>query len=101
LFGYPPFCKLIFIYVKHREDSTADMLSGQMARSLRMIFGDRILGPDSPPISRVQGMYIRKIILKIETGASLAEIRHRLREARNYFLSDARYKSAIIYYDVD
>ena len=46
-------------------------------------------------------MYIRKIIVKIELSASIAEARKRLRDIQRYVTNLPQYKSAIIYYDVD
>jgi primosomal protein N' (replication factor Y) len=46
-------------------------------------------------------MFIRKIIIKIELSASMAEARKRLREIQKYIITLPQYKSALIYYDVD
>ena len=101
LFNYPPFCRLIYVYMKHKDERVLDNLARDYATLLRQIFGTRILGPDTPPIARVQMMHIRKIIIKIELTASLAEARKRLRETQRYITGLPQYKSALIYYDVD
>lgn len=101
LFGYPPYCRLIYVYMKHRDERVLDSLSKDYANMLKQIFGNRILGPDTPPIAKVQMMYIRKIILKVELAASMAEARKRLREIQHYVTNLPQYKSALIYYDVD
>ena len=101
LFNYPPYCRLIYVYIKHRDDRLLEKLSGDYANLLRQVFGQRILGPDTPPISKVQMMYIRKIIIKIELTASMTEARKRLREIQQYVTGQPQYKSALIYYDVD
>ena len=101
LFNYPPHCRLIYVYLKHRDERVLDNLSRDYANLLRKIFGQRILGPDTPPIAKVQMMYIRKIIVKIELTASMAEARKRLREIQQYVTGLPQYKSSLIYYDVD
>ena len=101
LFNYPPYCRLIYVYMKHRDDRVLDNLSRDYADLLRKVFGQRILGPDTPPIAKVQMMYIRKIIVKVELTASIAEARKRLREIQRYIIGLPQYKSALIYYDVD
>jgi primosomal protein N' (replication factor Y) len=101
LFNYPPNCRLIYVYLKHRDERVLDSLSRDYANLLRKIFGQRILGPDTPPIAKVQMMYIRKIIVKIELTASMAEARKRLREIQEYVTGLQQYKTALIYYDVD
>lgn len=101
LFSYPPYCRLIYVYMKHRDERVLENLSRDYANLLKKIFGQRILGPDTPPIAKVQMMYIRKIIVKIELTASIAEARKRLREIQQYITGQPQYKSALIYYDVD
>lgn len=101
LFNYPPFCRLVYIYVKHRDERLLEQLSADLAKLMRQVFAERVLGPDTPPIARVQNLYIRKIILKIELSANIGEARRRLREIQQYILSLPQYKSAVMYYDVD
>ena len=101
LFNYPPYCRLIYVYMKHRDERVLDSLSRDYANLMLKIFGQRILGPDTPPIAKVQMMFIRKIIIKIELSASMAEARKRLREIQKYITTLPQYKSALIYYDVD
>jgi primosomal protein N' (replication factor Y) len=87
--------------MKHRDEIVVEHLAEEMAGTLRRIFGKRVLGPDMPPIARVQTMYIRKVCLKIELGADMAEVRRRLHEIQRYMISKPEYKSALMYYDVD
>ena len=101
LFNYPPYCRLVYVYMKHKDERVLDNLARDYATMLRQIFGTRILGPDTPPIAKVQMMHIRKIIIKIELTASLTEARKRLREIQRYITGLPQYKSALIYYDVD
>lgn len=101
MFRYPPFSRLVYIYLKHRDARTVSALAGDMAAYLRQVFGPRVLGPDTPPVSRIQLLYIRKLVLKIETTASMAEVRKRLRQLQLYLLQLPQYRSAQIYYDVD
>ena len=100
-FLYPPFSRLVSINLKHKDYGTVEALSRDMAALLRRVFGSRVLGPDTPPVGRIQLLYIRKLILKIETPASMAEARQRLRQIQHYLLSLPQYKSAQVNYDVD
>ncbi|MBO7068171.1 MAG: primosomal protein N' [Bacteroidaceae bacterium] len=101
LFNFPPYCRLIYVYMKHRNEKVLEHLSEDYANLLKQIFRERILGPDTPPIGKVQMMYIRKIIVKIELSASITEARKRLKEIQHYITTLPQYKSALIYYDVD
>ena len=72
-----------------------------MAGKLRAIFGDRVLGPDKPPVARVQTLFIRKIVLKIELKASLPRARELLVQVQREMMAEDRFKSLVVYYDVD
>ncbi len=100
-FCYPPFYRLIYIYMKHRNEQTLHTLSCLYAGKLRQLFGDRILGPDQPPVSRIQSLYIRKIVLKIESQASLPRVRELLHSVYDEMLKQPNFKSVMLYYDVD
>ena len=101
LFRYPPFCRVIFIYLKHRNESVVDSLSKDFASLLGQVFGERVLGPDTPPVGRVQKMHIRKLILKMELSAPMSAVRERLLALQEQVLQMPGYRSAQVYYDVD
>lgn len=101
MFMYPPYYRLIYIYLKHKNESLINEIAQVMAQKLRAIFGDRILGPDKPAVGRVQTFYIKKIVLKFEHQANLVRVRELLREVQKEILETEGYKSAFVYYDVD
>ena len=100
-FGYPPFTRLIYIYLKHRDEAMLDTLSQRYAAMLRKVFANRVLGPDNPPVARIQSLYIRKIMLKVETTASMSQVKDLLRQIYEHSLTDNNFKSLMLYYDVD
>lgn len=100
-FNYPPFYRLIYIYLKHRDGRLLDNLSIEMADRLRKVFGNRILGPDAPPVSRVQSLFIRKIMIKVEHNASSNKVRSAILDVQKQILEQPVANSLIIYYDVD
>lgn len=103
-FRYPPFVRLVYIYIKHREKVAADALAETYGTHLRAVFGDtRVAGPDAPPVGRVQNFFIRRLMLKIEADAPMSRVRELL-TAIHTRLAEARYeplRRAFIYYDVD
>lgn len=101
LFCYPPFFRVIYIYLKHTHDSIVQTASIEFASLLRQHFGKRILGPDRPPVARIKTMYIRKLVMKIEPSASLATVRNTLTQLREQLLADSQYASLQIYFDID
>ena len=101
LFRYPPFCRVVFIYLKHRDEQVVENLASDFSALLRQVFGERVLGPDTPSVSRVQLMHIRKLILKVELTASMSAVRQRLTALQGQVLALPRYRSAQVFYDVD
>lgn len=101
LFRYPPFYRLIEITLRAKDERILDAAANQLGQLLRDTFGDRLLGPVRPPISRVQTLYIRKILLKIENNASIADVRASINYSQTYVTSMPSFKSVLVHYDVD
>lgn len=102
LFRYPPFYRLIYIYMKHPDNVRLDMAANEMQRLLIAAFGsERVLGPDRPPVARIHSMYIRKSILKIEPTFAYHEVRQQLQKIRQQIISTSVMSGLTIYYDVD
>jgi len=100
-FRYPPFCRLITVYLRHTHDETVESAASLLGTWLRSWFGPRVLGPDRPSVARVKTMHIRKIVLKLENGIDLKKVRAYLRQAKDELTKEARYGALQVYYDVD
>ena len=101
VFHYPPFRRLIYIYLRHRDDKLLEHLASDMAARLRAVFGARVLGPDRPPVSRIHSLYIRKFMLKLELNAPTNQVRQTLLAIQQQMLALPVAKNLNIYYDVD
>ena len=101
LFRYPPFYRVIYIYLKHRDDHTVEAAAAYLAALLRPHFPTDLLGPERPLVARVQLQYIRKFMLKVAPNLLPASIRATLRAARNAMTEHPDFKGLTIYYDVD
>lgn len=101
LFHYPPFYRLIYVYLKHRNIRLLDEAAEEFGKQMREIFGMRVLGPDLPPVAKVQQLYIRKIVLKTEMSVSQYKVNEILTGLKEKFIEKKRYSSIIIFYDVD
>ena len=100
-FRYPPFTRLIYVYLRHRNDGLVDIAANEMASRLQQTFGTRVLGPDKPPVARVKSLSIRKLVIKLEKTLDLSQVRASLRLIQQQMMQDKRYASLQIYYDVD
>ncbi len=101
LFCYPPFSHVVYVYLKHKKEDVVEMAAQELGGKLRQLLGDRVLGPDKPSVARVKAVFIRKIVLKLETGIDLRKTRQALYSARDGMVSQPCYKSVQIYFDVD
>lgn len=101
LFKYPPYHRIIEITLKHRDVQVVKQAGFALGNQLRSVFGQRVLGPVDPPVSRIQNLYLKQIILKIENEASVAKAKEILHETVNQLLADAKFKSVRIALDVD
>ena len=98
---YPPFVRVIYVYMKHRDRAVLSRLADNYAARLRQLLGGRVFGPDEPSVARVQNLYIRRIMLKIEVNASVSKIKDLLRQTYLDLHSDPAMRQTTLYYDVD
>ncbi|MCH5345863.1 MAG: primosomal protein N' [Muribaculaceae bacterium] len=101
-YNYPPFTRIIYIYIKHPDVHEVDDIATEYGRRLRALLGTRVNGPEAPYVSRVQSQHIRRLMLKIEVEASMSRVKALLRNLYVEMHSvKAAMKRATIYYDVD
>ena len=100
MFKYPPYYRLIYVYLKRRKEDILDLAADTMAAHFRSGLGDRVLGPDKPPVARLQTLFIKKMIVKVEQNASIKKV-HDLLAVQRAILEDERFRSLLVYYDVD
>lgn len=100
-YNYPPFTRLIEITIKHKDVNVMNQASETLAVQLRQLFGKRVLGPNVPPISRIQNFYIKNILLKLENEISSEQAKNIMQQIINELLSQKEFKSVRISLDVD
>ena len=101
VFRYPPFYRLIDITLKHRESETLNDAAARYAAGLREVFGTRVIGPEYPSVSRIRGLYIKKIMLRFERSEAIAEAKKIILDLADRLKTDKRLSSLQIHFDVD
>jgi primosomal protein N' (replication factor Y) len=76
-------------------------LSDYLGRDLKKIFGNRILGPEYPLISRVQQWYIKTILIKLEREIPPAKAKKLIAESIERVEKEKGASSLKIAVDVD
>ena len=101
LFKYPPFYRLVYIYLKHSKEQVAETAGIELGSRLRQLFSDRLLGPDKPAVARIKSLHIRKLVLKLEPSLSGEQVRQCLHYAHKEMMKDKKYATLHVFYDVD
>ncbi|MGB1040713.1 MAG: replication restart helicase PriA, partial [Flavobacteriales bacterium] len=100
-YGYPPFYRLIKITVKHRDRDQSLNGAEELVKKLRNKLQGRVLGPETPAISRIKNQYINQIMIKYERKISPLKLKEFIRDTVGKFNNQKAFKSARVVIDVD
>ncbi len=100
-FNYPPYSHIIQIELRHHKNTIVENTAQELAARLKVLLGERVLGPDCPAIARVKQQNIRTIMLKIENCLSFTTIRNYLRQTKATLQQDKNHAAVMIVFDVD
>ncbi len=100
-FHYPPFYRLMRITLKHRDENTCNNGAQQLANTLKKRLGNRIVGPDFPLINRIQSLFLKNILIKMERDKPASTIKELVAHEIKALSEVAAFKSILINIDVD
>lgn len=100
-YHYPPFTRLIFINVKHKDANVLNAASMRFADLLKAQLGSRVLGPEQPLVSRIRNYYIKQIIIKADKTTAIQKVKQILKQTMTDFNTENASKGVIIQIDVD
>lgn len=100
-FKYPPFYRLIFLTVKHKNQSTTNRAAFELVQKLRAVFGNRVIGPQPPPITKIADYHLQRILIKLERQSSAARAKMLIQDCINHVLSQDAWRYVSIVADVD
>jgi len=100
-FRYPPFYRLITITLKHQEAMFLVKASRELGLLLKGQFGNSVLGPEFPPVSRIRQKYLNTIMVKLPKSDQLLKKKSLLTRIISDFQSMGNYRSVEIVVDVD
>ena len=100
-FRYPPFHRIIGLTMRHREQSRLEAASRTLQDRLKHVFGARCSAVIVPAVARVQNLYIRQLVLKIEVTASYAKAKEMLANEIHYVKTLPPCKGTLFTLDVD
>ncbi len=100
-FHYPPFFRLIHIQVRDKSYANAGKAVDYLVYLLKPLFGDRLLGPQEPYISKIRGLYLKSVLIKLPIGHSTKGTKKQIWDQINRVRSDKAYRRTRIIVDVD
>ena len=100
-YKYPPYYRLIKITLKHKDYNKVDAGVNWLFKSLYNSFGEHVLGPTAPAVSRIRNQYIKNIVIKIPPKQSLANTKNQVTKIRNTFEAVKDFRPIRFIIDVD
>jgi primosomal protein N' (replication factor Y) (superfamily II helicase) len=100
-YKYPPYTRLVLLKLKHKDPELLNNAADELAKSLRNVFGKRILGPEYPVVSRIMNYFIKNIMFKIERGVSAATMKEKLMKEVEKFQQHPGFRTVKVIIDVD
>ena len=100
-FDYPPYSRMIKLTLKHKIQQTVQSASQNLVFDLRKILGSRVLGPETPGISRIRNLYLENIIVKLPKSGSNEEMKAKINAVIKDFSNQTQFRSLRVVIDVD
>jgi len=101
-FHYPPFCRLIKIIFRHKDENLASEAGKLMAEELKKLSEIQVQGPAPALIQRVRDQYIFEIWLKCPKDThTLEHLKTFLKTQKQLLQGKKGFSSVTIIYDVD
>ncbi|WP_436836412.1 replication restart helicase PriA [Polaribacter vadi] len=100
-FKYPPYYRLIKITLKHRDYNKVESGVNWLFKALYASFGEYVLGPTAPAVSRIRNQYIKNIVIKIPPKQSLANTKNQVAKIKNTFEAVKDFRPIRFIMDVD
>lgn len=101
IYYYPPFYRLVRLTLKHRDYEKLKEGSMWLYQVLKQNLSIPVLGPEEPAVSRIRNEYIRTIMVKIPTDASLQGTKKTIQKVLNSFEVVSQYRTIKITVNVD
>lgn len=101
IFKYPPFVRLLQIELRHKEKHIVDGAANGFAGSLQKWLGERVLGPEYPPVARLKNVYRKTILLKLGHDISPQKVKGYLWQLHEWLHQQPAFKGVRIVFDVD
>ena len=100
-YRYPPFVRLVRLTLKHTDVQRLEAAAEVLAARLIQRFMARVIGPETPMISRINDLHHRVLLVKFERELRPDAYKALLKEDLDAFQADERFKRIRLIVDVD
>lgn len=100
-YRYPPFVRLVRLTLKHTDVQRLEAAAEVLAARLTQRFMARVIGPETPMISRINDLHHRVLLLKFERELRPDAYKALLQADLDAFQADERFKRIRLIVDVD
>ena len=100
-FCYPPYYRLIMIKLRQADYEKLNKAAEFLAKRLRPVFKNNLLGPEYPVVSRVKNQYIKQILIKFDRNDNSNKIKEIIKSELESFKRSNDYKSVNVSIDID
>jgi primosomal protein N' (replication factor Y) len=100
-YKYPPYYRLIKITLTHRDYNKVDKGINWLAKAFQKSFGEYVLGPTAPAVSRIRNRYIKNLVIKVPPKQSLANTKNQITKIKNTFEAVSDFRPIRFIIDVD
>lgn len=100
-FHYPPFFRLIVIEIKHKDAKILSKAAYTAVKILKNENCGEILGPSNPPVGKIQGYFIKRILIKFEHTQSNESIKNSIQNCISQLKAIEDFKYLRINLDID
>lgn len=101
VFKYPPFTRLLQIELRHKNVEVLNVAAQSLASHLIKSLGERVLGPEFPPIARTKNVHRKRILLKLERNINHKAVKKHLRQLQEALHQNKSFKGVRVIFDVD
>ena len=101
VFRYPPYYRLVEVTLKHRESDVLNQASDWLAARMRALFGNRVMGPEYPLVSRVRALYLKTVTVRFERMENIADAKRLMIQMADDLVKQEGWGRVSVNFDVD
>lgn len=102
-YDYPPFCRIIEVWIKHKEENKVEQMANMFAKELQTApWNGSYLGPEKPHAAWLKSYHQRRILIKLGLKNNQIQVfKAHLLRIQGLIMERNEFKRGFIYFDVD